>query len=124
MKHGNIISEDPQTWTLADNNASALSFNATGKTGILDIVTTNSSEGVTMSGYANVTGNVIAGNLVTAGITKTGAFVTGNIPAATVGVGARAFVTDATANTFGTAYVGGAANAVPVWSDGSAWYIG
>jgi hypothetical protein len=67
MKHGNIISEDPQTWTLADNNASALSFNATGKTGILDIVTTNSSEGVTMSGYANVTGNVTGGNISTTG---------------------------------------------------------
>ena len=55
----------------------------------------------------------------------TGVFVTGNIPAATTaGAGARVFVTDANANTFGTLYVGGAANAVPVWSDGSNWYIG
>lgn len=63
MKHGNIISDDPQTWTLADNNASALSFNATGKTGILNIVTTNSSEGVTMSGSLSVTGNATVGNI-------------------------------------------------------------
>jgi hypothetical protein len=63
MKHGNIISDDPQTWTLADNNASALSFNATGKTGILDIVTTNGSEGVTMSGTLSVTGNATVGNI-------------------------------------------------------------
>ena len=43
-------------WDLVDNNASALSFDASGKTGILDIVTTNSSEGVTMSGTLGVTG--------------------------------------------------------------------
>ena len=43
---------------LIDNNASALSFDATGKTGIIDIVTTNSSEGVTMSGTLGVTGAV------------------------------------------------------------------
>ena len=43
-------------WDLIDNNASALSFDAAGKTGILQIVTTDSSEGVTMSGTLNVTG--------------------------------------------------------------------
>ena len=43
-------------WDLVDNNGSALSFDASGKTGILDIVTTNSSEGVTMSGTLGVTG--------------------------------------------------------------------
>jgi hypothetical protein len=41
---------------LLDNTASALSFDATGKTGIIDIVTTNCSEGVTMSGTLGVTG--------------------------------------------------------------------
>jgi len=45
---------------LLDNNASALSFDATGKTGIIDIVTTNCSEGVTMSGTLGVTGVVTA----------------------------------------------------------------
>jgi hypothetical protein len=114
-----------QDWDLLDNNASALSFDTTGKTGIINIVTTNSSEGVTMSGYANVTGNITGGNVITAGVVKSGAFVTGNIPAAaTAGAGSRAFVTDATLATFGSLYVGGAANAVPVYSDGSAWFIG
>ena len=56
-----------QDWDLIDNNASALSFDTTGKAGIINIVTTNSAEGVTMSGYANVTGNVTGGNLSTAG---------------------------------------------------------
>ena len=39
---------------LIDNNASALSFDASGKTGIIDIVTTNCSEGVKMSGTLTV----------------------------------------------------------------------
>jgi hypothetical protein len=48
---------------LLDNNASALSFDSTGKTGIIDIVTTNCSEGVTMSGTLGVTGLLTAGSL-------------------------------------------------------------
>ena len=71
------------------------------------------------------TGNANVGNLNVTGTVKTGVFVTGNIPAAaTAGAGARAFVTDATLATFGSAYVGGAANAVPVYSDGTGWFIG
>jgi hypothetical protein len=82
-------------------------------------------QSIRLSNTLSVTGNLTAGNISTAGIVKMGVFVTGNIPAAaTAGAGAKVFVTDATANTFGTAYVGGAANAVPVWSDGTAWYIG
>ena len=47
-------------WDLVDNNASALSFDAAGKSGIINIVTTNGSEGVSMSGYLTVTGVVTA----------------------------------------------------------------
>ena len=54
---------------LIDNNASALSFDASGKTGIIDIVTTNCSEGVTMSGTLGVTGAITA----TAGFTANAA---------------------------------------------------
>jgi hypothetical protein len=56
-----------QDWDLIDNNSSALSFDTTGKAGIINIVTTNSAEGVTMSGYANVTGNVTGGNIIATG---------------------------------------------------------
>jgi hypothetical protein len=45
---------------LIDNTASALSFDASGKAGIIDIVTTNCSEGVTMSGTLGVTGVLTA----------------------------------------------------------------
>jgi hypothetical protein len=38
--------------------------------------------------------------------------------------GERAFVTDATAATFGSAVAGGGAIAVPVYFDGSVWRVG
>jgi hypothetical protein len=44
--------------------------------------------------------------------------------ASTVGVGARAFVTDATTPVFGMAVVGSGAVPVPVYSTGSAWNVG
>jgi hypothetical protein len=44
---------------LIDNNASALSFDAIGKTGILEIDTTDSSEKVKMSGGLEVTGTAV-----------------------------------------------------------------
>ena len=73
----------------------------------------------------SASGNVTSGNVLTGGVVKTGSFVTGTIPAAAgIGAGARAFVTDADSITFGNLYVGGAANAMPVWSNGTNWYIG
>ena len=66
--YGDITSYSvAQDWDLIDNNSSALSFDTTGKAGIINIVTTNSAEGVTMSGYANVTGNVTGGNIIATG---------------------------------------------------------
>lgn len=48
-----------------------------------------------------------------------------NLPSAvTSGVGTRAFVTDATVATFHTSAVGGGSNKVPVYSDGTGWFIG
>ena len=77
------------------------------------------------AGNISINANLTVENLNVTGTVKTGVFVTGNIPAAaTAGAGARAFVTDATVATFGSAYVGGAANAVPVYSDGTGWFIG
>jgi hypothetical protein len=40
------------------------------------------------------------------------------------GVGARSFVTNATAPTFGATVVGGGAVATPVYSDGTNWKVG
>ena len=44
--------------------------------------------------------------------------------ASTSGVGSRAFVTDASAPTFGSTVAGGGAVAVPVYSDGANWKVG
>lgn len=56
---------------------------------------------------------------------KTKALTVATLPAAaTVGAGARAFVTDANATTFLSTVAGGGANNVPVVSDGTNWLIG
>ena len=55
---GDISTAAAQDWDLVDNNASALSFDASGKSGILEIVTTNGSEKVAMSGDLTVAGNM------------------------------------------------------------------
>jgi hypothetical protein len=44
--------------------------------------------------------------------------------AVTAGVGARAFVTDALAPTFGATVVTGGAVATPVYSNGTVWKVG
>jgi hypothetical protein len=55
----------------------------------------------------------------------TGSTTVASLPAAsTAGIGARSFVTDATATTFLSTVAGGGANKVPVVSDGTNWLIG
>lgn len=89
-------------WDLIDNNASALSFDSAGKTGIIVLVTTDSSEGVTMSGTLAVTGS-ITGTIGTAtqnsittmtALVTTGALASGSI--------ASGFGTISTANDITT----------------------
>jgi hypothetical protein len=48
----------------------------------------------------------------------------GQLPNPVGNAGARAFITDCTVSTFGTAAAGGGSNQVPVWSNGTAWYVG
>ena len=80
---------------------------------------------MTAPGSISAVGNIIGGNISTAGTVNTGVFVTGTIPTASgVGAGSRAFVTDADSVTFGNLYTGGSGNAVPVWSNGTSWFIG
>ena len=99
------------------------------------------SYGFQVSSYANIAGNVRAGNILTGGLisatgTVAGDVVTANYTkttpttvsaltsAGTVGAGTRAFVTDADSITFGNVAVGGASNSMPVFSNGTNWYIG
>jgi len=81
-------------------------------------------------GNAGNTSLRVPGLSLTAGIkwinngTYTVANLLANAPAATVGAGARAVVTDASATTFSSIVGGGGANVVPVYSDGTNWRIG
>jgi hypothetical protein len=68
MINGNLFSAAAQTWDLVDNSNSALVFNSVGKTGILDIITTNGAEGISTSGTLSVTGTTSLGTL---GVTGT-----------------------------------------------------
>ena len=54
--NGDVSSTTAIDWDLTDNNVSSLSFDSTGKSGILNLVTTNSAEGVNFSGFADIAG--------------------------------------------------------------------
>ena len=73
----------------------------------------------------SVAGNVTGGNILTAGVIKTTAKTFATLPAAAnVGAGARSFITDANTATWGSQVNSGGANAVPVWTNGTNWYVG
>ena len=77
------------------------------------------------AGLTSVTGNITGGNILTAGIVKTTAKTYATLPtAANAGAGARSFITDGNTATFGSQVIAGGANAVPVWSNGTNWYVG
>jgi len=76
--------------------------------------------------YFNRVQNIL-GQLGTEGdvIPPTTVFTVATLPSASdSGMGARAFVSDANATTFASTVVGGGANKVPVYSDGTNWKIG
>jgi len=83
---------------------------------------------------ANTTGNgsntTTIGNTSTTltrvfGVIQSTTYTVASLPSATTsGVGARAFVTDALAPTFGATVMTGGAVATPVYSDGTNWKVG
>ena len=48
-------------WTMVDNTATALTFDATGKTGLLKFTTTDGAEGIATSGFLTVSGKITGG---------------------------------------------------------------
>ncbi len=81
-----------------------------------------SSNGTTPGETMRCTGT---GHVQVSGTVRTSSYTVSALPsAATVGAGARAFVTDATATTFASTVAGGGTNKVPVVSDGTNWIIG
>ena len=69
MASGNIYSAVTQTWALPDNEASALSIDATGKAGILKIITTNGAEGISTSGKLDIANAIGLGSSPSYGLT-------------------------------------------------------
>ena len=71
-----------------------------------------------------VSGNTSA-NYTISSVSKTTPVAVASLPAAaTAGAGARAFVTDANSTTFNDSAVGGGSNIMPVFSNGTGWFIG
>jgi len=103
-------------------------------------ITVKSGEfSVTFDNTGNITGTsanvtLVAGEfsatfdntgLLTVPVVKTTAVLYSALPLANaVGAGARAFVTDGNTNVFASTVIGGAGNAVPVYSDGTDWRVG
>jgi len=75
--------------------------------------------------YFNRLDNLLAQLVVSGIIPATTNYTVATLPSAvTSGVGARSFVTDASAPTFGATVVGAGAVKVPVYSDGVDWKVG
>lgn len=90
---------------------------------------------LTVSGNVNSAnanlGNVVLANNFTGNYVSASTFVKSTpvlvsaLPsAATAGAGARSFVSDADSTTFNAAVVGGGSNNMPVFSNGTDWFIG
>lgn len=90
----------------------------------------NVTVGTAATGHLWVNGNVLArdvtaGNVSTTGIVKTAVHTVATLPSASsVGAGARSFVSDADAVIFGNLAVGGGPYYLPVFSNGTNWYLG
>jgi hypothetical protein len=75
--------------------------------------------------YFNRLDNLLSQLVVSSVIPATTNYTVATLPSAvTSGAGARSFVTDALAPTFGATVVGAGAVKVPVYSDGVDWKVG
>jgi hypothetical protein len=93
------------------NTANVMFYNATSKE-------------ITYGNVVSVAGNITGGNISTGSRVVTTPVAFSTLTAVT---GARAFVNDGNlvaATNFGAQVSGSGSNTVPVWSDGTNWYIG
>jgi hypothetical protein len=70
-----------------------------------------------------VTSNISGANVITANTIVTTSTTFSGLPGIAT-AGARAFITDANTTTFGSRVSGGGANAVPVFGNGTYWFVG
>jgi hypothetical protein len=116
---------------LLDNNSSALSFDTTGKAGVLELDTTNGSEKVKMSGELSVTGTSTLGNITASGTISLNSLT---YPS-TDGFNGQALVTDGSGNLSFDSVGGGGGSSItftsstdfplgsPIYFNGSSWQL-
>jgi hypothetical protein len=118
--------------TLSVLNANAVAqnftYDNTGNLTIPNSINAASNTDPLIAGFSFEGGYVSVTGLVAGGYVRTLPTDVANlIPAGTANIaeqGTRAFVTDADSRTWGNLVTGGGANAVPIWTDGTDWYIG
>jgi hypothetical protein len=119
---GRITIDAAENWTdLAQGTHVSVWTTANGNTTPAESARFGAGQNFTL--YA---GNITVGNgRVTSRLLATNTFAVSTLPdPANAGVATRTFVTDADTRSFGNLVVGGAGNVMPVWCDGSNWYIG
>jgi hypothetical protein len=131
---GNLVSLTGAVTTTANITANFFIGNGSQLTGIVSsygdsnvaaYLPTYTGNLVSLTGDVTTIANVTAGYVIGTIAVRTTATTASGLPvAANAGAGARGFVTDADANTFNAPLVGGGANAVPVFSNGTGWFIG
>ena len=125
----NLIRSDDSSYVTVQDG-----LNVVGDVEVSGIITTNlirsnDSSYLTVQDGLNVIGDVEAQGNITGGNTISNSSITPSKALAdlTATDGARAFVNDgnlAAAGNYGALIGNGGSNVVPVWSDGSNWYIG
>jgi hypothetical protein len=106
-------SQTVSSTTITGTTQKTISIGTAGVSGSKTVITLGSS----VSGATSTT--------TLNGVFKQQNYTVATLPSAsTSGVGARSFVTDALAPTFGATVVTGGAVAVPVYSDGTNWKVG
>lgn len=127
----NITSVGTLTSLTVSGNVSAANANLgnlavanffSGDGGFLSNVYSDSNVANYLPNYA---GTLSADNVIVSTTVKITPVTVSALPsAAAVGAGSRAFVTDADSTTFNAAAVGGGSNNMPVFSNGTNWFIG
>jgi len=135
VPNGNItVSANTQTWTFATTGTLSAPGNITaiGLQGDGNLVIRSNVAGIARTWTFDSLGDLnlpLGGNISGSGYITAQRVITDPVPLAnlTAVTGARAFVSDgnlAAAGNFGAQIGSGGANTVPVWSDGTNWYIG
>lgn len=122
-------------------NITTSSLTTLGTLGTLSVSGATTSGNIFTNGRISAFGNVVAGNILTPGQVSTSGniyannfigtteFTSNPVPYANLSLvaGSRSFINDSNlsaSGNFGAVVSGGGANIVPVWSDGTNWYIG